>query len=310
MGKRLLAWLVTCLLALYPSTVLSQDVSKITSVRADVMVLTNMYSEENLELTYLGVSGSVLGDEFRLPGKVTELKVTDSLGALDYTIRSSANLTVIRYLFRSPLREGDEEKVKLSYLSSNFTSKSGNLWQYSTVFLAGSDVDEWSVRLEMPEEVQVYLPSGKAREHLRSVYYNSGRTVCEWTATGTDSLPVAIGHSPLAPSKDSRLVLYLVLAAIVFIVALVAYLLRSLLWPKPGKATDIAIKVLDGRERRIVRELADGKRATQAELVRATKLSKATISRAVVALERRGVVEREKSGRVKRVKLSDWLLEG
>jgi len=280
------------------------------SVSARIRVLTNMYSEEEIQLTYLGTAGNVMGDEFRVPGEITNLQVKDALGSIDHSKRRIGNLTVVRFYFRTPLSPGKERKITISYISANFTSKSGNLWKYSTTFLAGSKVDRWQVILELPANVEVFLPSGTSLAALKRIAYESGRTVCEWTASDVDRLTVAIGHSPLQTTDKGPVLAYLAIAGVIMVAALAGYLLRTAYAPsKTPKAVDIAIKLLEDRERRIVRELASGQKLTQAELVKATKLSKATVSRAVVELERRKIVTREPSGRVIRVRLRDWILQ-
>lgn len=309
MAARHLAWLVLLLLALAPPPGMSRDEAEILEIRARIAVSANMYSREEIQLTYLGKSGAILGDEFLVPGKVSELKVTDMMGNLDHSVSSSPNLTLVKFLFRSPLREGDRKELKISYVSSNFTSKSGTSWGYATVFTAGSEVNDWTVTVELPEEVRLYLPAGDGTENLTSIYYKSGKTYCQWTSSHSSRLFIAIAHSPLAGNDDGPWLIYVGLGVIIVVVGLVVYLLGDYYRSQKPEKTDLAVKLLDGRERRVVRELSDGKSATQAELVKATKLSKATISRAVVSLERRGIVEREKSGRVKRVTLSDWLLD-
>ncbi len=310
MGGRHLAWLVLCLLLLCTHPSFAQDESRIIQVRGTITVLTNMYSEEEIQLTYRGISGSILGDEFRVPGEISNLKVRDSLGSIDYSKRKSGNVTIVRFYFRSSLRPEKEQEITISYVSSNFTSKSGNLWKYSTILFAGSVVDQWFVTLELPAEVRVCLPTGEALTGLRHISYESGRTICEWSASDTDTLPIAIGHSPLKETGKSRLFVYLALAGVLLVVAAAGFLVRTIVPSKKvPKAVEIAVKILEDRERRIVRELARGQKLTQAELVKVTKLSKATISRAVVELERRRIVDRERSGRVVRAKLRNWILE-
>ena len=168
----------------------------------------------------------------------------------------------------------------------------------------------WSLILELPGDVEIYPPSGDALTGLRRISHDRGLTICEWVAEDSDSLPIAIGWAPLVENAPSRLLVYLGLAGVVLVAAVAGFLLRALMPPKRvPKAVEIATKILEDRERRIVRELAGGQNLTQMELVKATKLSKATVSRAVVELERRRVVTRESSGRVIRVKLQDWILE-
>jgi uncharacterized membrane protein len=119
-----------------------------------------------------------------------------------------------------------------------------------------------------------------------------------------------MGYSPIQVASESRLIVYLALVGVFLVAGVAGYLLRGLVpQKKTPKGVEIAIKLLEDRERRIVRELAGGQSLTQAELVKATKLSKATVSRAVVELERRRVVARERSGRVVRARLQDWILE-
>jgi uncharacterized membrane protein len=310
MGGKRLAMLVIWFLFLRTSACLAEDLSEIASISGTITVDSNMYSLEEIRLTYRGVSGSVLGDEFRIPGEVSGLAVKDSLGSLDHSKKKVGNLTVVRFYFRSGLRPDKEQEVIISYTSSNFTSKVGNIWKYSTTFLAGSQVKRWSLTLQLPGDVEVYPPSGGALAGLRRISHDRGRTICEWMAEDSDSLLIAVGWAPVEETEPPRLLVYLGLAGVVAVAAVAGFLLRALMpQKKVPKAVEIATKILEDRERRIVRELAGGQNLTQMELVKVTKLSKATVSRAVVELERRRVVTRESSGRVVRVKLQDWILE-
>ncbi len=312
MGGKRLTWVVLCLLLLLSTRASAQDESRITRVTGRIKVLPNLISEEEVRVTYLGVSGSVLGDEFRIPGEISNLKVRDAQGSIDFSKRRAGNITIVRYFFRTSLRPEKQQEITITYRSANFTSKSGNLWGYSTIFLAASPVDEWSVTLELPGEAELYLPSGDALLGLKRVHHESGATICEWSATDSDRLALAIGYSPVEGTSKPMLLLYLALAGAMLVAAVAGFLVRTLVPQKRKrvpKAVEMAVKILEDRERRIVRELAAGQRLTQAELVKVTKLSKATVSRAVVELERRRVVNRERSGRVIRVKLQDWILE-
>jgi DNA-binding transcriptional ArsR family regulator len=312
MRGRHLLWAVLPIILLPIPSILAQDTSRILRVEANIRILSDFYSEEEIRLTYVAVSGSILGDEFRIPGEISQLEVRDPEGRIEFSKRGTENLTVVRFFFRNALRPGRKYDVTLTYRSSNFTYKAGNLWGYSTILLAGSSVDQWSLVLEIPGEVDLHLPEGEALEGLRRIHREDGRTFCEWTASDTDSLAVAMGYSPVEAARRSRLVLYLSIAGVILVAALAGYLLHGLA-PERGKempkAAELAVKLLEDRERRIIRELSGGQKLTQAELVKATKLSKATVSRAVVELERRRIVDRERSGRVIRVKLQDWILE-
>ncbi len=311
MGGGRQAWALLSLLLVSLPAVSCQGEARLVEVRANIKVLPSLFSEERIEIAYAGVSGNVLGDELRIPGEILDLEVADPQGRIDFTKRTTGNLTVVRFFFRTGLKPGKEQKISISYRSSNFTSKQGNLWQYSTVFLAGSNVESWSVVLEIPGSVDLFPPTGSGLEGLRRVRYEPDRTFCEWAAQDQESLAVAMGYSPVERSPESRLLFYFALTGIFAVVVLAAYLARTLYPEKKEvpKAVEIAVKILEDRERRIARELAGGQSLTQAELVKATKLSKATVSRAVVELERRRVVTRERSGRVVRVKLQDWILE-
>ncbi len=310
MGARRLAIIAACFLLLRSTPCSADDLYEILRVSGSIAVQPNMYSFEEIRLTYRGISGSILGDEFRIPGDVSDLAVRDSQGSLQHSKRRVGNFTVIRFYFRSSLRPDEEEEVVISYASSNFTSKVGNLWKYSTIFLAPSQVKRWYLLLELPGQVEVYPPSGAAMAALRRISQAGGQTVCEWVLEDSDNLPIAVGWAPLQAAQPPRLLIYMGLAGAIAVAALAGFLLRALVPPKRvPKAVEIAAKILEDRERRIVRELAGGQSLTQMELVKATKLSKATVSRAVVELERRRIVTRESSGRVVRVRLQDWILE-
>jgi uncharacterized membrane protein len=308
LGQR--AWLVIVLILLLPCPVFAIDEARISSIRGIIDIQPDLYSEEELEITYTGVSGTILGDEFYLPGEISGLNVRDNEGSLDFSKRMDDGITTVRFIFRRGLRPGREYKITIAYRSANFTSKSGSLWGYSTLLLAGSEVDEWVITLSIPDDVELYLPTGPALEGLRLVAHREDRTICEWFKTDSDQLAVAMGYSPIEAKSESRLVIYLVLAGVFSVAGVAGFLIRGLLPQKrTARGVELAIRLLEDRERRIVRELAGGQNMTQAELVKATKLSKATVSRAVVELERRKVITRDRSGRVVRAKLQDWMLD-
>lgn len=307
-GQR--AWLVPLLILILPCSVHALDEARITSIRGIISIQPDLYSEEELEITYAGVAGIILGDEFHLPGEISGLGVRDDEGSLDFSKRMDDGITTVRFIFRRGLRPGREYRVTIDYRSANFTSKSGSVWGYSTLLMAGSEVDEWVVTLEIPDDVELYLPTGPALEGLRLVVHQGDRTICEWFKADSDQLAVAMGYSPIEAKAESRLVIYLSLAGVFLVAGVAGFLIQGLMPRKrTAKGVELAIKLLEDRERRIVRELAGGQSMTQAELVKATKLSKATVSRAVVELERRKVVTRDRSGRVVRAKLQDWILD-
>ncbi len=81
--------------------------------------------------------------------------------------------------------------------------------------------------------------------------------------------------------------------------------------PSPGTAVtppeleDLAIRLLDGDERRVVRVLVEAKgEILQRDLVRITAFSDAKVSRLLDRLEGRGLVVRERQGMSNRVRLT------
>jgi len=309
MDRAPIVWLLP-LVIMVLGTCAALDQAKITDLEGVITILPNMYSREEIRLTYQGVSGKILGDEFHVPGEVAGLKVADSLGSIPHSVKRVEGISVIRFYFRRPLRQGQTQTVTISYTSSNFTSKSGSTWSYSTRLVTRTPCDRWLVDLRIPGSVDIYLPSGGGLEGLKSITRGGGYTTCRWTASSTDNLAVAISYRPQEQNTRTSLLSLIAVAAVVVVALVSAYILRMLIPSRRvPKAVEIATRILEDRERRIVRELADGRKLTQAELVKAAKLSKATVSRAVVELERRRIVDRERSGRVVRVKLQDWIME-
>ena len=73
---------------------------------------------------------------------------------------------------------------------------------------------------------------------------------------------------------------------------------------------EAVMRMLDRRGREIVRLLLrKGGEALQSEVWAELKMSKATASRRLDSLEKRGVIVKEKLGGTYRVRLSDWLRE-
>jgi DNA-binding MarR family transcriptional regulator len=80
---------------------------------------------------------------------------------------------------------------------------------------------------------------------------------------------------------------------------------------KPDKHMSDILSALDENEKKIVEFLmAGGGKSQQNKIGRELGFPKASLSRALGALEARDLVKTEKLGRLKRVELSDWFLNG
>jgi uncharacterized membrane protein len=80
---------------------------------------------------------------------------------------------------------------------------------------------------------------------------------------------------------------------------------------KLNKRMEDIIKTLNERERKIVNFLLSEKEeASQAKIYHSLEIPKASLSRAISSLERRKIVKTKKIGKLKKIKLSEWLLRG
>lgn len=79
-----------------------------------------------------------------------------------------------------------------------------------------------------------------------------------------------------------------------------------------GKTREInpsIMKLMDENEKQIINILKDSEETTQANICKITQLPKATLSDIMRKLEERNLIERRVEGRVKWVKLKDWVFE-
>jgi hypothetical protein len=80
---------------------------------------------------------------------------------------------------------------------------------------------------------------------------------------------------------------------------------------RPDRHMNDILSALDENERKIIELLMEkGGESLQNKMTRELGFPKSSMSRAVGGLEARGLIETEKLGRIKRVKLSQWFLNG
>jgi|GEM_PF-1920947 len=79
---------------------------------------------------------------------------------------------------------------------------------------------------------------------------------------------------------------------------------------KNGKINSSIARLLDENERTVVELLqSKGKETTQAEIRKSTKIPGSTLSKVMLRLEERNIIERRGEGKTKRVKLKEWIFE-
>lgn len=138
----------------------------------------------------------------------------------------------------------------------------------------------------------------------------------------------------ILPALKSEYGISLILALILVTYLIIAYVKRSRkkkpkakepeleeLYPEPeeeeqkpeakeetGEINPSIMKLMDENEKKIINILKDGE-TTQANIYKITQIPKATLSDLMRKLEERNLIERRAEGRVKWVKLKDWVFE-
>jgi len=158
-----------------------------------------------------------------------------------------------------------------------------------------------------------YVPVGVCE--VMAIYDNKvGSVTINITKGELKTINITLAHE-VKSGSDLRILL---IAFILVIVAIIFYLSRKRK-PKTGieKATKIEItgrmrdiiQTLSDRERKIVELLIENNgKLTQAEIRHFLKIPKATVSRDINSLKRKGIVETIKIGRNKEIILTKWFL--
>ncbi len=137
------------------------------------------------------------------------------------------------------------------------------------------------------------------------------------------AIPLVVPHESLPEPIIVFVSIFILIAALIAGIALAyLYLVRAsqaepapapapppLPAPGPGEPNpafqDLAIRLLDGDERRLLRVIVEAKgNILQQDLVRITTFSEAKVSRLLDRLEERGLVRRERQGMANRVRLT------
>lgn len=127
------------------------------------------------------------------------------------------------------------------------------------------------------------------------------------------AIPLLVPHESLPEPIVVFWGIFILIAALIAGIA-AAYILLARAQPEPapaGDATsapelqDLAIRLLDGDERRLLRIIVEAKGdILQRDLVRITTFSDAKVSRLLDRLQERGLVVRERMGMANRVRLT------
>ncbi len=230
------------------------------------------------------------------------LTVYDETGDLDYELKEGK-------IAVSPRIKKESYSVMVDYLTDSLTSKSEELWTVTYPFPAydriGYDgIRHTNIRIKLPEGAYSNSFSDDA---IVSVVDN--RISLEWSLSeleaNTDFYFEAhyTKQTPLdssRPQNGMTLALLTLFLAVSIFSAVKRQTRRGI--PKAKRA---ALKALADNERLIVETLVKSGSMTQNELVERSNLHKSTISRAIHALESKGMVILVQKGNTNFVELSE-----
>jgi len=161
-----------------------------------------------------------------------------------------------------------------------------------------------------------WLPIGTCR--VSALSGKTGSSSVEISHGQMSSLTISLNQGVSEPAGDYMWVLIIIVAALALLAGL-ALSKRGVKEPEvevpkeiepDGRMKDIT-SALDESERRILEFLMQkGGKSQQNHIGRELGFPKSSLSRAIGGLEARNLVETEKLGRIKRVELSDWFLNG
>ena len=315
--RRLLIFGLLAVLLAVPS---ASAVGSLSLNEAIVLIdISEDYGQEQITLHYvvLGDWDNAPQDSITVPGTLSEVTVYDNAGVLDYTVENlDDGFTSVSFSFRSADISGavmiTVEFLKLTEYTSEATS-------YSIGYQWGSVPINYNVTAILPVEYTLY---GYPADSL-IMEDIEGDLRMRWSGSSTAEFQSAVnfmGESelPTAPSTSSvdESAIYFSMFASAGITGVAVFLFMRM---KPsmvagsGKREEIAgkdaeriIKMLTAHERKVIIELMKEDNLTQRAICDRTEIPKATMSRVLQRLERKGIVRREGFGASKRVLLTNW----
>lgn len=255
-----------------------------------------------------------------VPGKVNYLTITDDAGNnLESSFSQIGKETFVRFYFNRSLKLGETVLVKIEYKVSDLITKEEN-YKLSFPFESPCDIRYLKMTFNFEKGIPIlseFKPSPSRFESVDNkvsvVWYKEEVKESEkflFEANYDERyapLRQMTDKNPPKVETPRNPALYIMISVAIIFFSLIAVLLLT---RKHGhKKIDVALNVLDPRESKILKIIADnGGLITQAKLFEQTTFfSNPTLSRVLDKLLKRKLIEKEEKGRTNIIKLGEKL---
>jgi uncharacterized membrane protein len=193
------------------------------------------------------------------------------------------------------LKKGESAYCICEYLTWEIVSKEGDQW--------------WLYLPAMEEKVTVIMPEGAAISYLvtesdfPSVLEEGGRIHLFW-----DGLPEEV-YIYYELSFEEGSTSYFLLIPLIGLAGVIGIGLKYFKGRRSQKLSNAVLSVLNERERKIVEYLHEKGRSRQAKISRDCKIPKTSLSKILIKMEERGIIERERVGNLTFCELCERVYE-
>ncbi|MBU7017889.1 MAG: winged helix-turn-helix transcriptional regulator [Theionarchaea archaeon] len=193
------------------------------------------------------------------------------------------------------LKKGESVYCICEYLTWEIVSKEGDQW--------------WLYLPAMEEPMTVIIPEGAAISYLvtesdfPSVSEERGRITLFW-----DGLPEEVYIYYELSFEESSTPYFLVIP-LVGLVGVIGIGLKYFRKRRSQELSKAVLSVLNERERKIVEYLHEKGRSRQAKISRDCKIPKTSLSKILIKMEERGIIERERVGNLTFCELCERVYE-
>lgn len=237
-----------------------------------------------------------------------QIQAYDSRGDLSHKLTGDFIETTLR---------GQQESYSFTaeYQTDSLTSKEGGTWAFQYQFSPLGDYRS-GLTLSLPSNARLLSHSPQGQ-----VYTHQGRIKIDFSLPEepeTIQVSYTIEAAP-APQPQFPLFQATVAVIIIIVVAIVAFHLLRRKKPKKKESQKAPaegvsqgkkdlLKTLSVNEKKIVDTLLSKEKLTQKQLMLATGIPKATLSRTLKSLQRKQFIELRAFGNTNQIALSDWFL--
>ncbi len=277
------------------------------------------YGQEQITLHYvvLGDWDNAPQDSITVPGILSEVTVYDNAGVLDYTVEKlDDGFTSVSFSFRSADISG---AVMITVEFIKLTENMPEATSYAIGYQWGAVPINYNVTAILPVEYTLY---GYPTDSLITED-SEGNLRMRWSGSSTAEFQSSIrfiGGSglPATPSTNSvdESVVYFSMFASAGVTGVAVFLfmrMKPSIFTGSGKSKEILgrdaeriFRMLTTHEQKVIAELMKEDNLTQRATCDRTGIPKATMSRVLQRLEKKGIVRREGIGASKRVILTNW----